>query len=238
MTTNNIEAQLKHIGCNFKFWGKAELKELANILLPGEIINHCINGTYEGGFAMLCATDQRVLLIDKKPMYLTIEDIRFDMIAELDYNHRLLNASMLICTPNKSLRFKAYNQGRLRLFYVYVQQRVMDIRQHYMHQIQMNEEVAASAPQQAQPQFSAAIPQPAQIPQTNFSTPYLESQSIEQPVAPRPQPAPQQHRHIMAAPIISAYTRLPLMSRQRRFLGSSAVRSTPATRAVPLWQQQ
>ena len=130
-TINSLEEQLKRIGCNFRFWGKAELRELANVLLPGETINHCINGMYEGGFAMLCATDQRVLLIDKKPMYLTIEDIRFDMIAELDYNHRLLNASTLICTPNKTLRFTAYNHARLRKFYLYVQQRVMDIRQHY-----------------------------------------------------------------------------------------------------------
>jgi len=240
-TVNSLEEQLKCIGCNFRFWGKAELRELANVLLPGETINHCINGMYEGGFAMLCATDQRVLLIDKKPMYLTIEDIRFDMIAELDYNHRLLNASTLICTPNKTLRFTAYNHARLRKFYLYVQQRVMDIRQHYLQQMQLNEQAAAAEAAQVQPQFNQPLPPqqsasaPAQA--ANFSTPYLTSQTVQQTSSPQaPQPA---RHHSMVAPIVSAYTRLPLMSRQRRFLGSSAIRSTNNTpRRVPLWQQQ
>jgi hypothetical protein len=239
-TINSLEEQLKCIGCNFRFWGKAELRELANVLLPGETINHCINGMYEGGFAMLCATDQRVLLIDKKPMYLTIEDIRFDMIAELDYNHRLLNASTVICTPNKTLRFTAYNHARLRKFYLYVQQRVMDIRQHYLQQMQLNEQ--AIAVEMAQPQLAQALPQqqPPTVPgpqPANFSTPYLASQTVQQSAPSQP---PQSIRHHpIVAPIVSAYTRLPLMSRQRRFLGSSAIRSTNNTsRRVPLWQQQ
>lgn len=131
-----IEAQLKQIGCNFRFWGRPELRELSNVLLPGERVMHCVNGVYEGGFAMLCATDQRVLLIDKKPMYLTIEDIRFDMIAEMDYNYRLLNSSLMIYTPNKVLHFTAYNQPRLRQLYIFVQNCVMEIRQHYLQQYQ------------------------------------------------------------------------------------------------------
>ncbi|HEU0266265.1 MAG TPA: PH domain-containing protein, partial [Candidatus Saccharimonadaceae bacterium] len=132
-----LEARLKEIGCNFRFWGRAELRELANVLLPDEIVEICVNGQYEGGFAMLVATDQRVLLIDKKPMYLTLEDIRFDMIAEVDYNHRMLNAAVFICTPNKSLRFIAYNHVRLRKLFTFVQQRVMEIRQHYQQQSQV-----------------------------------------------------------------------------------------------------
>jgi hypothetical protein len=49
--------------------------------LPGEEIYELVNGIYEGGFAIVVATDVRLLLIDKKPMnYLNVEDLRFDMI--------------------------------------------------------------------------------------------------------------------------------------------------------------
>ena len=65
-----LEEQLKRIGSNYQFWGRSEIRELAHVLLPGEIIEHCINGYYEGGFALLAATNQRVLLVDKKPFYL------------------------------------------------------------------------------------------------------------------------------------------------------------------------
>ena len=224
-----LEDQLRQIGCNFRFWGRAELRELANVLLPGEQVRHCINGQYEGGFAMLCATDQRVLLIDKKPMYLTLEDVRFDMVAEVDYNHRLLNATMHICTPNKMLRFTAYNQARLREFFVYVQQRVMEIRQHYMHQMELQEQYeVAPAPQPQQPAAAPAVsPDASAQPQTqSFSAPYFASQQAPTQTAPSPTQPQQPMPRRMVAPIVSAYTRLPLMSRQRRYLGARAM-STP-----------
>lgn len=261
----DIEQQLTKIGCNFRFWGRAEIRELANVLLEGEQISHCINGQYEGGFAMLCATDQRVLLIDKKPMYLTIEDIRFDMVAQLDYNHRLMNATLLICTPNKTLRFTAYNQHRLRQFYSFVQQQVMEIRQQYLQQMQQPgpaappvvsrpqvanmagvQEQPASPPQQFQP--TAPTAEPTQVAATEFGQ-YLAPAAPPQtppppqpqqqlatvgPPQPQPRPAAPTMPGRMTAPIINAYTRLPLMSRQRRFLGSRAM-NTPMP---SIYQQQ
>lgn len=217
-----LEDQLKRIGCNYRFWGRAELKELAYVLLPGEEVRHCVNGSYEGGFALLAATDQRVLLVDKKPMYLTLEDIRFDMIVEIDFNHRLLNANVRICTPNKELRFVAYNHARLRALFHFVQTRVAEIRQHY------------TMLQQGQaPVFDTTVSQqPVQNQQ--FNVPPALHQISQQEAQPAQElPGPKQripklmhasnYRH--QAPVLGAYTRLPLMSRQRRFLGSRAMNS-------------
>lgn len=219
-----LEDQLKRIGCNYRFWGRTELKELANVLLPGEIVEHCVNGSYEGGFALLAATDQRLLLIDKKPLYLTLEDIRFDMIVEIDFNHRLLSANIFICTPNKSLRFVGYNHARLRAMFHFVQTRVAEIRQHYTllqyRRINEQQEVAQMFGQEppGSGQFDSApgmylFEPPAlqqELPGTRVYRPTL-AQAVN-------------YRH--TAPAISAYTRLPLMSRQRRFLGSRAM-NTP-----------
>ncbi len=85
VSKKSVEAQLKRIHFNYLAWGKTEIQELPNIILPEEHILECVNGMYEGGFALLVATDMRVLLIDKKPLnYLTVEDLRFDMISEID----------------------------------------------------------------------------------------------------------------------------------------------------------
>ncbi len=207
----HLEDQLKRIGCNFRFWGRAELKELANVLLPGETVEHCVNGQYEGGFAMLAVTDQRVLLIDKKLLYLTLEDIRFDMIAEVDYNHRMLNATVFVVTPSKAMRFTSYNHARLRKLFHFVQTRVMEIRQHYQQQAQG---------------FPIQAPAVPGAPVQTFA-PYLQqavpTQYEEQPGQQLQKPATYRRG---VAPIISAYTRLPIMSRQRRFLGSRAM-NTP-----------
>lgn len=226
-----LEEQLKRIGCNYRFWGRSELKELANVLLPGETVEHCVNGSYDGGFALLAATDQRVLLVDKKPLYLTLEDIRFDMIVEIDFNHRLLNANVRICTPNKELRFVAYNHARLRALFHFVQTRVAEIRQHYT-MLQQTFQQQSQAPLQ-QAAFSTTLSQQP-TPEQQFSVPPAVQQMNQLEPTQQELPGPKLHtpklthaphyRH--SVPVVSAYTRLPLMSRQRRFLGSRAM-NTP-----------
>ncbi|HVX47960.1 MAG TPA: PH domain-containing protein [Candidatus Saccharimonadales bacterium] len=122
VTRESIEEQLKDIGVKYQGWGRTEMFELPNIILEDEKIFECVNGLYEGGFALLVATDIRVLLIDKKPMrYLNVEDLRFDMISEIDYTRRLLAAQISISTGSKNLTFVSMNQPRLRKLIGHVQ---------------------------------------------------------------------------------------------------------------------
>lgn len=131
ISAKEIDRQLKNIGVSFWFFGNAELRELRHILVEGEVIEHCLLGRYEGGYAVLCATNLRLLLIDKKPFYLTLEDVRYDMIVEVDFAHRLLDATIRICTPNKTLRFTSLKKHELRLMTVFIQNRVMTLRQQH-----------------------------------------------------------------------------------------------------------
>jgi len=122
VTKESVDEQLKSLGFSLNGWGRAEIRELPHILMPGEEIYELVNGTYEGGFALAVATDARLLLVDKKPMnYLTVEDIRFDMISEIDYSHRLLGAQINISTGLRDLKFRSYNQQRLRKLIGHVQ---------------------------------------------------------------------------------------------------------------------
>ncbi len=129
-----IDEQLKQAGCQIRVWGRSEVRELCEILLPGETIAQAVNGQYEAGFGMLVATDFRVLLIDKKPKYLTLKDVRFDMITELDFSARLVDSTVRIFTPNREIRFTSFNAARLRKFYKHTQHKVMEIRHHFMMQ--------------------------------------------------------------------------------------------------------
>lgn len=122
VSQQSVELQLAKLGFNHHSWGRSEVGELSNILLDGEEILEVINGTYEAGFALLLATNIRVILVDKKPLnYLTVEDMRFDMISELDYSHRLFSAQISITAGNKSLKFRSYNQPKLRKLINHVQ---------------------------------------------------------------------------------------------------------------------
>ena len=181
VSSKYVEDQLIRAGCKFQLWGRAEIKELCNVLMENEEIKECLNGHYEGGFALLCSTNQRILLIDKKPMFLTLEDVRYDMIAEIQYSHRLLDATVRVYTPTKSLSFTSWNRTHLRNLVMGAQKHVMEIRQYQNMKSNraMQEAVAAVEPQ-------SPAPQPTPLPQP-FSQMTMPQQSTQrQSVTPRP----------------------------------------------------
>lgn len=190
VTLTQVEEQLKKIGCNFRFWGRPEIRELATILLQDEIIEGAVNGRYENGFALLCITNHRLLLIDRKPMFLTLEDIRFDMVTEMDYSARLLDSTVHIITPNRKLSFTSWSQYRLRGIMNLLQQKVMEVRQHYM----MRQFQPAQQLQQA---FSP-----------EYSAPMVGGLAIQGNIG-----AGQQ----MMAPYPNPYTKTPLLMRRRKY---------------------
>lgn len=175
ISAKEIDRQLKNIGVTFWFFGNAELRELRHILVDGEVIEHCVLGRYEGGFAVLCATNLRLLLIDKKPFYLTLEDIRYDMIVEVDFAHRLLNASIKVCTPNKTLHFTSRKNHEIRQMVTFVQHRVLAYRQQHVEpQFAVSQQIQPQQPQQ--PQF-----QPVWQPERLIEQPLEVAQPIHQP---------------------------------------------------------
>lgn len=130
-----IEAKISQLGINISRWFNAELKELEHILMDDEKIVALVPGRYFGGYALLIATDHRVLLIDKRSFFLTLEDIRYDMISEIDFSARMFDATLQIWTFNKQHRFtSAKHKKHLRTLTVYVQQQIMLLKQQNQNQ--------------------------------------------------------------------------------------------------------
>ncbi|HUA13206.1 MAG TPA: PH domain-containing protein [Candidatus Sulfotelmatobacter sp.] len=146
VTRRAIIDQLKKISFRHDGWGRTEVSELHKIILPDEEIYECVNGFYDGGFALLVATNVRVLLIDKKPLnYLSVEDMRFDMISEIDYNNRIFGAGIVISSGGKNLHFSSFNQARLRKLIGHVQDCMAEVKKrqdnHQEGQIQHLEQI-------------------------------------------------------------------------------------------------
>src|SRR5580765_8559212 len=144
-----IEAQLTKLGVKGTFFCKPEIRQLQHILMDHERIIQCVTGRYHGGFALMVATEQRLLLVDKKPLYLTVEDIRYDMISEVHVSSHLLDATMTLFTVNRQLAFSAMRQRALQQMATYIQKRVMEFRQYAQQEVmpaQVIERPAIQAP--------------------------------------------------------------------------------------------
>lgn len=215
ISLSQVEDQLRRVGCNFRFWGRPEIRELCNILMEGETIAQAVNGRYENGFAMLVATDHRLLLIDKKPMFLTLEDIRFDMIAEIDFSAQLLDSTVKIITPNRTLVFTSWNQGRMRTALNYTQQRVSEIRQHYL-QRQFQQpgwgaeptERSDAAPHPQPTQFQQQWQQPQPVPENDYAAPAVGGLAM--------QTGTEYVDYQIPRLPINPYTKMPLTMRHKR----------------------
>jgi HD-GYP domain-containing protein (c-di-GMP phosphodiesterase class II) len=126
-----IKMQLATIDADLPFWVAAEVNQLTKIIVPNETIQHAINGRYEGGIALLCATNLRLLIIDKKPLFLAVEDIRYDMIAEVNFTHQLFDSSIHLSSFSKELWFSSYRKRQLREFTDFIQHKLSEYRQQH-----------------------------------------------------------------------------------------------------------
>jgi hypothetical protein len=142
-----IEARLSQLDFRASRWFKPEIRELQHILMDNERIVGAVTGRYFGGFALLVATDRRLLMIDKKIPYLSIEDIRYDMVSEIDYSARVFDATVNIFTLNKQHKFTTWkHKQHLRNMVSFAQQRVSEIRQHQQQGPQEITQQRAQAP--------------------------------------------------------------------------------------------
>ena len=125
-----IEARLGELGFNTSRWFKSEIHELQHILMDDEKIVALACGRYFGSFALLVATDLRLLLIDKRVFFMTIEDTRYDMISEIDLNMQVYAANLTVYTMNKTHKFTTVKYKKeLRQLATYAQRRVWEVRQ-------------------------------------------------------------------------------------------------------------
>lgn len=218
----NLEEQLKRIHFNPKGWGHTEIRELCNILMPEEEIEECVNGYYEAGFALLVATKDRVLLVDKKPLnYLTVEDMRFDMINEFDYSHRLFGAQVKISAGVKTLLFTSANQKRLRGLLNFVQCRMTEIKREAKSREEAQKSHLEQMNQQLKMYLMIQQYQQHQLVQSGVTSPSpLATTATVFTHLMHPSTISPQQLGVSAmkrvVPVISAYTRLPMMSQRRR----------------------
>ncbi|MBX4188914.1 PH domain-containing protein [Candidatus Saccharibacteria bacterium] len=145
-----IDARLSELGFRASRWFQAEVKELQHVLMENENIIALACGRYFGSFALLVATDQRLLLIDKRMFFMNYEDTRYDMISEIEFNSQIYCSTLSVFTMNKAHRFTSIKHKKeLRVIANYIQRRVADLR---------NQSLSSPMQEQAQAPVTQSAP--------------------------------------------------------------------------------
>lgn len=119
-----VDGQMRNIGHRFRIFGRSEIKELRKILHPDETIIQYTYGYYHGGSGILVATDQRLLLIDKRPFYLNLENMPFEYIKSIDFGSRMLQGTLYLQTGIKTIMFRSVSDANLRKICNFVQDKL------------------------------------------------------------------------------------------------------------------
>lgn len=111
------------------FFSRREMAELPRLLLPGESVIAVLSGFYTAGTALLCVTNRRLLLIDKKFVRLSYEDVRFEAISDISYSQQAMLASARFYIAGRNIQFRSWYKKELRILVQFVQDRMFEAHQ-------------------------------------------------------------------------------------------------------------
>ena len=124
----DVRTQLHQIGFKNKYFGWSALRQLPMILERNEIIEHVVTGVYQDGYAVIVATNKRVLILDKKPMSFRAEDIHYEMISQVEHYLGPMFAKLRIRSLSNACEFTSIHASDVQSFANHVDRRVNKIR--------------------------------------------------------------------------------------------------------------
>jgi len=99
-----------------------ETRYISQVLREGEVMLGAIYGKYEKlnlpktGRGLLIITDRRILLVDKKPLFLQYDEIKFDMVSGVQYGKALIGEAVTLNTRMGNVVMRTFNDRCARHF--------------------------------------------------------------------------------------------------------------------------
>lgn len=97
-----IKSKAKEIG----FLWKKEVNMLCNVMLETEVLEAGVSGMIDGNLAIIAATNQRIIFLDKKLVGSSFEDYPYSKISSIAYETGLLMGKIKIHTSSNVSEIK------------------------------------------------------------------------------------------------------------------------------------
>jgi hypothetical protein len=102
------------------------MRELAAILHEDERIKGVVYGKHTEGFAVLTATDRRVLFIDKKPLFLRADEITYELVGGITYGKIGPWATITLHTRIGDYTIRTMNFTSAQYFITFIELRCLE----------------------------------------------------------------------------------------------------------------
>ncbi len=107
---------------------KAESRYLPRIINENEHIAAVIYGQHHSSSAMLLATDQRVIYLDKKPMTVHEDEINYAVVSGVQHTVHIFFATVILHTAVTNYELRFVNLKCAGRFADYIEERIVEAK--------------------------------------------------------------------------------------------------------------
>jgi hypothetical protein len=104
-----VKRELLAAGATLYGIWKSESRYLPKVLHNNEQVEAVIYGQHDSSSAMLVATNERIIYLDKKIMAALCDEVSYEVISGIQLGIHLIFASVILHTPVKNYNFKFVN---------------------------------------------------------------------------------------------------------------------------------
>lgn len=121
-----IRQELKDLGVSWLGLSLAESHNLPRLIHQDEHLGGVVYGHHTDGYAMLVATDSRVIFYDKKPLFENVDEVTYDVISGVSLGHAGFGSTVVLHTRVKDYPIRTYNQKCAHTFVEYIEARCLE----------------------------------------------------------------------------------------------------------------
>lgn len=121
-----VKEQLVDAGITKNGLRRSEAKYLPHILHPDEFIGGAVFGRHPDGFALLVATDRRVIFLDTKPLFVNEDEISYDIVSGVSRGSVGIATTVTLHTRLKDFPVKTLNRQSAEKFVQYIEARKVE----------------------------------------------------------------------------------------------------------------
>lgn len=104
-----VKRELLDAGVSLYGLMKSESRYLHKVLHDNETIEAVVYGQHHSNSAMLVATDERIIYLDKKPMTTLFDEVSYEVVSGIQFDIHTIFATIVLHTPVKNYDIKYAN---------------------------------------------------------------------------------------------------------------------------------
>lgn len=116
-----VKRELREAGLGkIELWSP-ECRYLLRIIHLNEHIKGAVYGLKDGDLVLMVATDRRIIVLNKKPLFVDEDELGFEIVSGVSFTHAGPGSTVILHTRNRDYALRTLNGRAVRKFVDYIE---------------------------------------------------------------------------------------------------------------------